>query len=341
MIEKLIFTEGNFIYIRLKALIWINNGLAAHSTLLYSAVESLKFIYENIDTRKPFIVSCKGVVDSGDRVLENFFSDVVNKSARPIIFIHTDSFKDFIINSLNKIDETQAPSYEPIPAERIIKVNCKEPIPVLKNINKNIEKIEGKFISDTIKSCYKKDDTGQRRLLSTVVTATGEFDARKIISEPNLFIWMCLFLAESLDNYIKTEIENKEQNPNAPEIKLLAVSLRGCPFTSAVSLLINKSYDTIDHLGPKHKLFDVELLDNFKKGIRYIYVGDFLVGGTEVKIAKAYAELLGCELNHAIVLSSLLSPEVFKDNFSLITLTRIKEIVPDADYQLLDNSTES
>jgi hypothetical protein len=148
---------------------------------------------------------------------------------------------------------------------------------------------------------------------------------------------MCLFLADALDNYIKKEIEDKEKNPNAPEIKLLAVSLRGSPFASAVSLLINKSYDTIDHLGPRHKLFDFELLDNFKKGIRYIYVGDFIVGGTEVKIAKAYAELLGCELNFAIVLSSLLDPDVFKDSFNLITLTRIKEIVPDADYQLLDN----
>jgi hypothetical protein len=335
MIEKLIISESSFIYIRLKALIWNSNGLTAHSTLYFTAVEALKEIYEKIDTRKPLIVSCKGVVDGGDRGLENFFADIVKNSERPIIFIHTESLLDLLLNTIHQVG-AKAPNYEQIPEKNIFKVNCKESIVALNEINSEIEKVEKRFIHDTIKSCYKADKSGQVRLLSTVVKAKGEFDAGKIISEPHLFIWICLFLAETLDNYIKKEIEEKERNPNAPEIKLLAVSLRGSPFAAAISLLINKSYDTIDHLGPRHKLFDVELLDNFKKGVRYIYVGDFIVGGTEVKIAKAYAELLGCEMNYAVVLSSLLDPDVFKDNFNLIALTRIKEVVPEADYQLLD-----
>ena len=337
MIEKLIFSEGNFIYIRLKTLIWINNGLTAHSTLLFSAVESLKNIYHNLGTAKPLVVSCKGVVDGGDRALENFFGDIVKNSDRAIIFIHTDSLKDLILNSITKLEANRAPTYEQIAEKSIIKVNCKYDASKLNDINNEIDKIEKKFIVETIRGCYKSDLNPTRRLSSTVVKANGEFDAGKIISEPHLFIYMCLFIAEKLDNYIRTEIEEKVQKINPPEIKLLAVSLRGSPFAAAISTLINKSYDTIDHLGPKHKLFDIEIIDSFKKGVKYIYVGDFIIGGTEVKIAQAYAELLGCELNYAIVLSSLLDPSVFKDNFNLISLTRIKEVVPDADYQLLDN----
>ncbi len=335
MFKKLIITESNFVYIRLKALIWEKNGLISHATLTFSAIESLREIFENSEIRKPLIVSCKGVVDCGDRGLENFFSEVVKRSQRPIVFIHTNSLIDPLIDTLGRIG-SNAPNYENIPKKNILKVNCDgNSIQInLQTLNSDIQDVEQRFITDTIKACYKRNDTGQIRLLSTVVMAGGEFDAGKIISEPHLFIWMCLFLAEKLDLYIKNEIEEKEKNPNAPEIKLLAVSLRGCPFAGAVSLLINKSYDTIDHLGPKHKLFDIELLNNFKKGVRYIYMGDFIVGGTEVKIAKAYAELLGCELNHAIVLSSLLEPEVFKDNFILISLTKIKDVIPDAEYQL-------
>jgi hypothetical protein len=335
MIEKLILSESDFIYIRLKALIWKNNGLKSPATVYFSSVESIKEIYEKIEPRKPLIISCKGVVDGGDRSFENFFADIVKPSKRPIIFIHTFPLIDLLLSSIRSVG-AKAPNSEQIPEENIFKVNCTEPISILKNINSVIEEVEKKFIHDTFKGCYKPDKSGQLRLLSTVVKAKGEFDACKIISEPHLFIWICLILADALDTFIKNEIEDKERNPNSPELRLLVVSLRGSPFASAVSMLINKRYDTIDHLGPRHKLFDLELLDNFKKGIRYFYIGDFIVGGTEVKIAKAYAEILGCELNHAIVLSSWLNPDVFKDNFNLISLTRIKEIVPDADYQLLD-----
>ena len=337
MIDKLIIHKGDYIYIRFKALIWHSNCLIKHQTILQSSINLLEKIYLDIYPDLPLVVSLRGVVDT-ERPFENFFSETVSVKIRPLIFIHNESFGDKVVESILRITEpTKRPKQEADPEEfDVIKVCCtSSQNDIVKGLVKKIEKVEQKFLVDAIKSCHKKV---KHRLLSTVVAANVEFDAAKIVSEPSIFIWVCLFMADKILEFIKDKSQTESFNPNFSNIKLLAVSLRGSPFASAVSFLINRGYDTIDHLGPKHKLFDIELFENFKKGTQYIYIGDFVVGGTEIKIAQAYAELLGCELNYAVVLSSLLEPEVFKENFKLIPLTRINDIVPDAEYKLIDTN---
>jgi len=337
MIDKLIIHKGDYIYIRFKALIWHSNCLIKHQTVLQSSINLLEEIYINSYPNLPLVVSFRGVVDT-ERPFENFFSETVSVQKRPIIFIHNESFGDKIVESIFRIAEPhKRPKHEADPEELdVIKVCCTvEKNDLVKGLIKKIETVEHEFLINAIKACHKPVS---HRLLSTVVSANVEFDAAKIISEPSIFIWVCLFMADKISKLIKETFHGEAFNPNSSNIKLLAVSLRGCPFTSAVSFLINKEYDTIDHLGPKHKLFDIELFENFKKGSQYIYIGDFTVGGTEIKIAQAYAELLGCELNYAVVLSSLLDPEVFKENFILMPLTRINDVIPDAKYKLTDST---
>src|SRR6185437_2895019 len=334
MIQHLPIHKGDYVYIRFKALLWHSNCLVQHSTVLQKSVELLEKIYLEYETNFPLVVSFKGIVDS-ERSFENFFGEVVNKSKRPIIFIHVESFSDQLIDAILRLDVAKRPRFE-TDSENILKVYCTtDQTSVIKGLIKKVAKAENDFLVAEIKSCSKKVN---HRLNSTILSTNVEFDAAKIISEPQVFIWVCPFIADRLNDLIKEnfEVAGDNFNPNAPPIKLLSVSLRGSPFASAVSYLINKGYDTIDHLGPKHKLFDVELFENFKKGVQYIYVGDFMVGGTEVKIAKAYSELLGCELNHAVVLSSLLEPDVFKDIVNLCPLTMIREIIHDAEYKLIE-----
>lgn len=336
MINKLLIHKGDYVYIRFKALIWHSNCLIKNTTVLQSSIKLLEEIYKNCFPTLPLIVSFRGVIDT-ERPLENFFSETVYAIKRPIIFIHNESFDENIVQSILRIDLSKRPQYGSDQEEKdVIKVCCttKEDSIVKGLINK-IEIAEQDFLKSAILSCHKSIN---QRLLSTVVSANVEFDAAKIISEPALFVWVCLFMADKISSFIKDKMLGDNLNNDSSNIKLLAVSLRSSPFASAVSFLINRGYDTIDHLGPKHKLFDIELLENFKRGIQYIYIGDFAVGGTEIKIAQAYAELLGCELNYAVVLSSLLDPEVFKENFTLIPLTRINDIVPSAEYKLTESN---
>lgn len=337
MLDKLVFHQGDYVYIRFKALIWQSNCLISHSTIFYSSMKLLETIYLNIEPSKPLVVSLKGVIDLGDRALENFFGEIVKTKMRPIIFVHNESFSDNIIQSILRLEIEKRPRYASDPTELgVLKVSCSaNDDKVVNGLLRKIEKAELDFLKKAISGCCKSVN---QRLLSTVVSANVEFDAAKIISEPHVFIWLCLFMADKIMEFIKEKFIGDSFNPNSSNIKLLAVSLRGSPFASAISYLINKGYDTIDHLGPRHKLFDVELFDNFKRGIQYIYIGDFVVGGTEIKIAQAYAELLGCELNYAFVLSSFLDPEVFKENFTLIPLTRINDVVPAAEYKLTDSN---
>ena len=39
-------------------------------------------------------------------------------------------------------------------------------------------------------------------------------------------------------------------------------------------MLLGLDYDTVDHLGPKHKLFDVDFFNNKTNKHIYIYIGD-------------------------------------------------------------------
>jgi hypothetical protein len=335
MIDKIVIHKGDYAYIRFKALIWHSNCLIKHQTILQSSIKLLEEIYLNIFPEIPLVVSFKGVVDT-ERPLENFFSEVVSVKKRPLIFVHNESFSDNIIQSITRITEnSRRPKYESDPTELdVLKISCgPSEEKIIKGLIKKIEIAEIEFLKKAIFNCHKRVN---KRLVSTIVSANVEFDAAKIISEPHVFTWICLFMADKISELIRDAFHGEAYNPNSSNIKLLAVSLRASPFASAVSYLVNKGYDTIDHLGPRHKLFDVEVFENFKKGTQYIYVGDFVIGGTEIKIAKAYAELLGCELNHAVVLGSSLSPDVFKESFSLTTLTRINDIVPDAEYKLLE-----
>lgn len=93
-----------------------------------------------------------------------------------------------------------------------------------------------------------------------------------------------------------------------------------------LGLIHNIKFETIDHFGPKHKVFDLDFLKQKEKGINYIYVGDFVFGGTEIKIAKTYTEMKGSKLCHALAIGSLFEKETFSNEFDLVCLTRLKDI---------------
>jgi hypothetical protein len=213
MLDKLVFHEGDYVYIRFKALIWHSNCLIEHSTVFSSSMKLLEDIYSNIEPTKPLVVSFKGVVDLGDKALDNFFGEIVNKTKRPIIFIHNESFSDNIIQAILRLDADNRPRYESDISELgVLKVCCSVAEDnVVKELIKKVDKAEDTFLKKAISGCHKRID---QRLLSTVVSANVEFDAAKIISEPHVFIWICLFMADKISAFIKTFLIGEQSNPN-------------------------------------------------------------------------------------------------------------------------------
>ncbi len=70
--------------------------------------------------------------------------------------------------------------------------------------------------------------------------------------------------------------------------------------------------EIVDHMGPKQALLEGYATGSPRTGLDYIYIGDFLIGGTEVKVAASYAFAHGCSLKEAIVVGSLLPPNEYK-----------------------------
>jgi hypothetical protein len=66
-----------------------------------------------------------------------------------------------------------------------------------------------------------------------------------------------------------------------------------------------------------------------------LFIGDFIIGGTEVKIAKTYSQIYGNKLEHAFVIASLFKPERFH-SFKLGCLKNIMDLKlgDDVDYKL-------
>lgn len=337
--DLLCFDESDIVYTRMQAIIWAHSGLLSPNRIQKSAIDALINIFENYSRKKTLVINCKRVNEINEKVLDNFLPKL-RKSKRNVIFTQfktTDTFSDNDLGS--KLTSILTRNKIPFHFDdNKIFIGEDDKLSGL-NMTNVIEEIENKYMFETIKSSYERYEDGKKQLVSTSIIAEGEFDAARIISNPKSFIWISMFLADKLDQ-VKSKIEAQNEKTgiiNYSEIKLLAVSLKGSPFAAAVGLLTNTGYDTIDHLGPKHKLFDIEILSDMKMtDILYIYIGDFVAGGTELKIAQTYTHLLDCKLEHAIVIGSLFHKDVFSHHFELHPLSYLRslDIYPNLIYEL-------
>jgi hypothetical protein len=193
-----------------------------------------------------------------------------------------------------------------------------------------IEKKVTEYITDTFGFHKKNDSNTFELLLSTPLLANGEFDASKILLDPKKFLLITTYASDILEDFL---LEMGINNTN--NTKLLAVSLRSAPFASGLSQLLGYDFVTIDHLGPNHKLFNIDFNQKVFDKSQYVYVGDFLVGGSEIRIAQNYIQFMGGVLNHAFVLGSYLenSDNRFKGKFDYKYLVGLKNAVPDFKIQ--------
>lgn len=326
-----LYIINEFVYLRLQALIWNTNALGRRSKFLDKANEVLIDIIDNVDTNKILVINCKRVNDFGQNLIDLALTqERINK--RKIIFIETELLHDSLISSIKGLNggiynNSSIKVISPIHSAYNFSNKEYEEI-----INKS-KKIEEEEISKIIIESYNEYDEGYKPLPSTAILAQGEFNACSIISSPKNYIWISLFLADKVEKFILNEIKPTNM------LRLLGVSLRGSIFTSSVAMLLGIDFDVVDHLGPRHKLYEIDFFENKTNKYQYLYIGDFIIGGTEVKIAKTYAQVYGNNLEHAFVIASLFKPERFS-SFKLGYLKNIIDLIPKSkklDYKLYLN----
>lgn len=318
-----------FVYTRLLAITWHANPILQPAVFTSAAGDKLRQCIE-AHPNLPVVLNCVGLSTIEDHALGTIRE----------YFSLTDRCVAFIINGNNEqlIKEIQSElrdvkiCVESVGEHQVLFFGKNRSLALpIKNMLDDLvvetEKIERDFINQTVRDSYR-GFAQPKRLDSTPLWATGVLNARSLISDPKSFVWVSILLTDLFQKVIE------EARPITN--RLLAVSLRGSPFAAAIRVLahgFSPTLEIIDHIGPKHEVLEGYIGKNNMEGGEYILIGDFVIGGTEIKIARAYAMARGACLKNAISIGSYLAGNDYDQNVSLRSLVSIPSIVPQLTYE--------
>jgi hypothetical protein len=318
-VSDISFTTTSYVFTRIQALTWVANGTSLLNLLEKNACVLLSQIIDETPDNKVIVANFCGIVNIDDHAMDTIFRSLEDNSKQLIIINgHNLLDKITLAKKTSKAIITSDGEHEIITIGKNTPVNDKE-------IYQEREKFVDRFLKNTVANTFRKFPY-ETRLSSTPVIANGEFDSNYIISNPSTFMWVTLFLSDKLNALID---EAKFMN-----VKLLSASLRGAPFAAMLGLINNLKFETIDHFGPKHKVLDIDFVKIIEKGINYIYIGDYVIGGTEIKIAKTYTEMKNSKLEYALAIGSLFDKSVFNSMFELHYLVSLKEASSEVNFKL-------
>lgn len=317
--EDVSFVGTRFVFTRMQILIWCSNGTSLLHTVEKNAGDVLADLLGGYCQEKPLILNFQGIVNIDDHALDQVFK-ILENNQRQLIIINGYQLFD----KINRLKKESRVSISSNSDQGWISIGLQNNVNI-QEISEEKENLKSDFLNSTIKNTFIKFNS-QRRLSSTPIMANGEYNSNLIISDIRKFIWICFFLSDELQIIF--------DNAKLQNVKLLTASLRAAPFAAMVGLIKNLPFETIDHFGPKHKVFDIEFLDRIEKGTNYIYIGDYCFGGTEIKLAKTYTQMKSSLLNHALVIGNLIDASHFIDEFELHALQNLKELNPEARFSL-------
>lgn len=189
------------------------------------------------------------------------------------------------------------------------------------------EIFENKKVIRLIKDSYLEKE---QELSSTPLLASGVFNATKLLSDPSKFRWLTLLMVDRITKCI--------MNERAASCSIVSSSLRGASIAGSVREIIHFLVPTelflFDHIGPKH---DFNLNPNhkeIKKGSLCIYIGDFLIAGTELKVTQAYCNLFSGKIDYAFVLGKYTKKDKICGDINIHSLVQLKECVSNLKYEL-------
>jgi len=320
MIRNLYFETTNILFTRAQALVWVANGLSFLDLFEKSSGNLLSEIITKCPEEKTLIINFKGIIRFDDHCLDKVFNSLEGNRKQIIIINGEHLHSEFI-----KLKKEKQININHDSVNKLLIIGNNRPFDI-EDLNQEREISVKKYISNVLKSTFSKFEE-YKRLCSTPFLANGEFDSKKIIESPKDFMWISFYMSDKLFQLIESE--------KLTDVVLVSASLRGSSFTSILGILNELEYVNIDHIGPIHKVYDFNNLDLKHRNRNYVYIGDFVFGGTEIKLTKVYASFAGARLDHALVLGSLFDSSVFND-FKLHELNTLREIATDAKFKLFD-----
>ena len=326
-IETIVTTD--FEYLRLQYLIWRCNGLQFPNKLQANAGQVLADIIDN-GNDMPLIINCSKVTSVANYSLETVIQKI-HSSKRKVFFLYSSGIGEELRNLLKEFNSIAVKSYSNTYFENN---NEAETEYIVANSTDNVIELCKSATDDEIKrvkgflsKCFTNEGKFFR-LKSTPILTNGVFNARKIISKPHMFMQTCLLLNEKASYVIN--------NSKPFKFRIISVSLRASAFAGVIGQLNKIFVEIVDHMGPKYKLLENSKLSFDEQDFEYLFIGDFLIGGTEMKIANTYAHFKGSIIKDAIFLASLLDPKDYESDINISTLItdKLKEINTEVEYKL-------
>jgi hypothetical protein len=326
----------DFVYTRLKALAWVANETVLPSLLQADAGKALSHLFDHVERNKPLVINCRGINILDDHALDSIKGSLQTHQ-RPLVLVNAGRLKPQLDSALGPYDLYNVDDV-PVMIPGVARIERH----TAARIVEQFPELERKNVASFVGDCFRPYPDGKmHRMASTPLLASGVFDARPLISYPERFVWICMLMADRLERYLDAGLENVSelQDPSfidkPKNFRLLAVSLRGSPMAAAVGLLTGRqhSIEIVDHMGPKYRILEEHSLRLSTGNEDYIYVGDFVVGGTELRVAQAYARGKGAILKHAIVIGCRLNPDEYQLDMGISYLVKLEDCCPSAKFQ--------
>lgn len=320
-----------FLYTRLKGISWVASDGHLPTIIQRAAGDRLLQMIRTQRPSEPLFICCKHVVEVDDYAMQPI-RDALPTTSRTVVFTDAEKIHKYLIDALGNALETKRldSGGECMVYGRALPDSSK-----LWSVADALPDLEINHMKALVAGCFHKYEAGLARLPSTPILATGEFDARHVISDPDSFVWAVLLMEDQLEAIIGSR--GCEEGPKRTQVRLLAASLRGSPLAAGVQVLSSREaeIEIVDHMGPRHKVFEEYRLGPLNAGGEYIYVGDFTIGGTELRVAQAYAVAHGARLSDAIVLGCALSPDQYGAPPRVRPLVTLPECCPEGKYEFV------
>jgi len=188
-------------------------------------------------------------------------------------------------------------------------------------------------------SFHSFKDGGFKPLRSTPLKATGYFDGRAIVGTPTSLVWVVAAIADKIASELEQPSGVLHEILGKRQLRFLAVSRSGIALTAGLNWLVRsvQGMAFVDHFGPWQEVMEEHLDLNASRDVAYIYVGDFIIAGTEARVAQAYARSCNSDIVLATAIGAALPTEHYGFPFKLLTLVPpLPELVPAAKFRFGD-----
>ena len=177
--------------------------------------------------------------------------------------------------------------------------------------------LEDRYLCQVVKESARSLNTedSNKRLRSTPLTSSHFFDASRILGNHCDYIWFVSRLAVDMKSLVSL-VRSRHGDQDLKEVpRILACTRNGATLASAIQSFLSHLWfdslriDVVDRFAPTQRM--VEEYDggdgqNLEGQRWYVYVGDFTIAGTEIKIAEAHSHYRGIPILGGLVIGSVL-----------------------------------